>query len=103
MGERYMKRTFLCLLAILSLLLLTGCGNMDVFDTNYTMNYIVIREGNESTLHRVESWGDSESDSVTVRTACCGNYIWTSVNNATLYESEPAATAYTHTCESLAK
>ena len=98
-----MKKLLCALLALLTLLALTGCGNMDIFDTNYTMNYIVIREGNESTLHRVESWSDSESDSVTVRTACCGNYIWTSVNNATLYESEPSATAYTHACEHLAK
>jgi iron only hydrogenase large subunit-like protein len=98
-----MKKIVCVLLALLTLLALTGCGNMDIFDTNYTMNFIVIREGNESTLHRVESWSDSESDSVTVRTACCGNYIWTSVNNATLYESEPSATAYTHACEHLAK
>lgn len=98
-----MKKIVCVLLALLTLLVLTGCGNMDIFDTNYTMNFIVIREGNESTLHRVESWSDSESDSVTVRTACCGNYIWTSVNNATLYESEPSATAYTHACEHLTK
>lgn len=98
-----MKKIVCVLLALLTLLALTGCGNMDIFDTNYTMNFIVIRVGNESTLHRVESWSDSESDSVTVRTACCGNYIWTSVNNATLYESEPSATAYTHACEHLAK
>ena len=98
-----MKKIFCILLAAVALMALTGCGNMDVFDTNYTMNYIVIREGNECTLHQVESWSDSESDSVTVRTACCGNYIWTSVNNATLYENEPAATAYTHVCEKLVK
>lgn len=93
-----MKRILICLLAAVLVLLFVSCGNQDVFDTNYTMEYIVIHEGDNYVLHSVKSWSDSESDSVTVTTACCGNYIWTSVNNATLYRGRPADTAFTHVC-----
>lgn len=93
-----MKRILLSLLALMLALLCMSCGNQDVFDTNYTMEYIVIYEGGAYVLHTVKSWSDSESDSVTVTTACCDNYIWTSTNNATLYKSKPADTAYTHAC-----
>lgn len=78
------------ILLIVSALAFTGCGNMDVFDTNYTLNYIIVDEGGLlPILHEVQSWSDSESDSAMVRTKCCGNYIWTSSNNSTLYEKIP--------------
>lgn len=78
------------ILLIISVFTFTGCGNMDVFDTNYTLNYIIIDEGGLlPILHEVQSWRDSESDSAMVRTKCCKNYIWTSSNNATLYENIP--------------
>lgn len=78
------------ILLLTSLLMFVGCGNMDVFDTNYTLNYIIVDEGGLlPTLHEVQSWSDSESDSDMVRTKCCKNYIWTSSNNSTLYENIP--------------
>lgn len=77
-------------LLLTSLLMFVGCGNMDVFDTNYTLNYIIVDEGGLfPTLHEVQSWSDSGSDSAMVRTKCCKNYIWTSSNSATLYENIP--------------
>lgn len=79
------------ILLIVSALAFTGCGNMDVFDTNFTIRYIVIKESNGlPIMHEVRSWSDSESDAAMVRTDCCNNYIWTSSNNATLYESMPS-------------
>ena len=93
-----MKRVILMLLILAALLTFVSCGNQDCLDTNYTMEYIVIQEGECYILHTVESWSDSESDSVTVTTSCCGNYIWTSVNNATLYRSKPAREAYHLVC-----
>lgn len=84
--------------AIVSIFLLTviltlsGCGNMDILDTNYTLNYIVVEEGGGlPMLHSIRSWSDSESDAVMVRAECCNNYIWTSSNRAVLYESLPVA------------
>lgn len=77
-------------LLLTSLFMFVGCGNMDVFDTNYTLNYIIVDEGGLlPIMHEVQSWSDSGSDSATVRTKCCKNYIWTSSNNATLYENIP--------------
>ena len=91
----YMKKKFL-LGIITTISILTsvfsfgGCGNMDVFDTNYTLNYIIINEGGLlPIMHKVQSWSDSDSDSAMVKTKCCNNYIWTSSNNATLYEKLP--------------
>lgn len=78
------------ILLIISVFAFIGCGNMDVFDTNYTLNYIIVDEcGLLPIMHEVQSWSDSESDSAMVRTKCCENYIWTSSNNATLYENIP--------------
>ena len=78
------------ILLIISTLAFAGCGNMDVFDTNFTLNYIIVDEGGLlPILHKVKSWSDSDSDSAMVRTDCCENYIWTSSNNATLYEKIP--------------
>ena len=78
------------ILLIVSALAFTGCGNMDLLDTNFNIRYIVIKESNGlPIMHEVRSWSDSESDAATVRTDCCNNYIWTSSNNATLYESMP--------------
>ena len=78
------------ILLIISVFAFIGCGNMDVFDTNYTLNYIIVDEGGLlPIMHEIQSWSDSESDSAMVRTKCCENYIWTSSNNATLYENIP--------------
>ena len=86
------------ILILVVLFTFISCGNLDMFDANYTMGYIVIQEGEHYVLHTVASWSDSESDSVTVTTACCNNYIWTSVNNATLYRDKPSGRAYHMEC-----
>ena len=90
----YLKKiiTYLVTFVLLfvSVFSLAACGNMDLLDTNFTIRYIVIKESNGSPImHEVRSWSDSESDAAMVRTDCCNNYIWTSSNNATLYESMP--------------
>ena len=77
-------------LLLTSLFMFVGCGNKDIFDMNYNLNYVLINEGGGlPVLHEVRSWSDADSDSATIRTDCCGNYIWTSSNNSTLYENIP--------------
>lgn len=85
-------------LTLASMAGLTACGNMDLWDTNYTLRYAVLEENGHDVLHTIESWSDSESDSAMFRTSCCGNYIWTSVNKAVLYESKPSSDAYDYEC-----
>lgn len=77
---------------------LTACGNMDMMDMHYTFHYVVIEENGEHVLHKVNKWADSESESVTISTQCCDNYIWTSSNRAVLYEKKPEAAAYDRAC-----
>ena len=86
-------------LVLASTIGLTACGNKNIWDMNYTLRYVVVEENGQSVLHTIESWTDSESESVTFRTSCCENYIWTSANNSVLYESKPAEYAYDIECQ----
>ena len=81
---------FVCsMLLVFVSLFCVGCGNMDFWDMNFILHYAVVKEGENYYIHKVESWSDSDSESVTIRCSCCGNYIWTSANSTVLYESEP--------------
>lgn len=86
------------ILLLFSTLTLISCGNMGVFDTNFTINYVVIEENGNKVLHTVSKWYDSESDSSAFKTSCCTNYIWTSANRAVAYTNEPAAYTYDFKC-----
>lgn len=77
---------------------MSGCGNMDVMDLHYTFHYVVTEENNQHVLHKVKSWSDSEGESVTISTECCGNYLWTSANKAVLYENKPDESSYDFEC-----
>lgn len=84
-----MKKIFVFLIMIVMLFSLSAC-NKAIVDWNLKFTYILIEEGEGlPVLHEIKSWNDSESDSATVTTKCCGNYIWTSANNATLYKEFP--------------
>ena len=85
-------------LAALMLPALTAC-NYDVLDMKYEFNYAVIEENGKSVLHEVKSWSDSESDSVTLSTKCCDNYIWTSANKAVMYKNKPSEDRYDTVCD----
>ena len=39
---------------------LTGCGNKDIWDTQYTFNELVIVNGNVATIVEVKQWKDYE-------------------------------------------
>ena len=77
---------------------LAGCGNYDLMDMHYELYYAVIEENGHQVLHQIEKWADSESESVTISTRCCGNYIWTSANRSVLYKSKPSEDAYDYEC-----
>ncbi len=82
----------------------SGCigANCMGCDANLHLGYIVIEENGHNVLHTVEKWSDdSSSDSVGVRTSCCGNYIWTTANVSNLYEKKPADYAYDMVCPDL--
>ena len=96
-----MKKTFTKISAVIILAAsavgLAGC-NKFVFDTNFKLNYAVIEENGQSVLHEIEQWSDSESDSVVFSCKKCGNYIWSSSNQTTVYRDKPKSYAYDTEC-----
>ena len=98
-----MKKKVIFILAIVLIAvqiatMFAACGNKawvtDSFRNEF--NYLVIKEADgKYHVHKIKKWSDSDSESFTVLTECCGNYIWGSVNNAYLYKEFPE---YLHEC-----
>lgn len=56
-----MKKLLLVLALLLALVLLSGCGNKDVFDTVYSFDYAFIKLPNGEVVEgKVQSWRDYE-------------------------------------------
>lgn len=82
----------------LCLTTLTGCGNYDFVDMKFEFRYAVVRENDEHVLHQVQSWKGSESDSLTITTSCCENYIWSTANTTVMYKNKPSEESYAREC-----
>lgn len=63
-----MKKILAFALVIILLMVMTGCGNYDAFDTTYTFDRAVIFMPNGETIEgRVKNWRDYEnSDQIQV-------------------------------------
>lgn len=99
--KKLIKSTIAAGLCATAGLTLASCGNKNWADMNFTLNYAVVEENGQNVLHKVKRWTDSESDSVCVETECCGNYVWTSVINASLYKNMPDRHTYDIECPHL--
>lgn len=55
-----MKKIFLVIVIILTLLIPTGCGNKQIFDFNYEFNKAYIKIGEEWVDLEIKSWKDYE-------------------------------------------
>lgn len=64
--------------------LLSGCGNLDMFDTNYTFNY-AITKWPDGTMKKLEikQWCDYEGEQIQVITTDGSIYLL-SMNNTVL-------------------
>ena len=64
--------------------LLTGCGNQDIIDTNYTFNKAIITITPDETIEvKVKKWSDYEGEQVQI-IAEDGTIYLTSTLNCTL-------------------
>jgi hypothetical protein len=64
---------------------ITGCScNQRIWDTNYTYNRCLVREGDVWVEYVVDSWNDYEDGTVTVWTTD-GQMIFTHTTNIILY------------------
>lgn len=61
-----MKKILFVLLAIM-MLVLTGCGNQQIFDMTYTFNYAIIELPNGEVVEgKVQTWNDYEGEQLQV-------------------------------------
>ena len=82
-------RRIILLLALLSMLVLSSCGNMDMIDTHYTYDEAMIKlpDGTAITV-TVEEWTDySDSDMVQITTPD-GTVYFTHSSNVVLIGSK---------------
>lgn len=56
------------MLLIVSLLLLTGCGNKDIWDTNYTFDYAECYLNNEYQKYEIDKWSDYDGEQIQIKT-----------------------------------
>ena len=70
--------------------LLTGCGNQDMWDTNYTYNKAIINLSPTETIEvDVKQWGDYDGEQIQI-IAKDGTVYLTSSFNCTLINDEKA-------------
>lgn len=87
-----MKRRIVALIISLGMgvVMLTGCGNVDVIDTVYTYNKAIINLGNGEVIEAdVKSWRDYEDGEQLQITATDGTvYLVSSFNCALIKEGK---------------
>ena len=57
-----MKKIIITITIIMALFMLSGCGNMDMFDTNYTFDYAIVEfPGEDVRKIEISQWKDYEN------------------------------------------
>ena len=62
------KAVAMALAGTLTTATLIGCGNMDMWDTQYTFNKAVIINGNIATIVEISKWTDYDGEQLQVTT-----------------------------------
>ena len=79
------KRLLVAVLAVTTVLGLTGCGNKDMFDTNYTFDRAIIALPNGEVVEvEIDKWTDYEDGDQLQIIAKDGTVYLTSTLNCTL-------------------
>lgn len=61
-----MKKIVLSLLVVILLLVVTGCGNMDMWDTNYTYDRAICDIGGEYQEIEIRQWRDYDGEQLQI-------------------------------------
>lgn len=56
------------MLLIIPLLILTGCGNKDIWDTNYTFDYAECYLNGEYQKYEIKKWRDYDGEQIQIKT-----------------------------------
>ena len=78
-----MKKIVLSLLVVMLLLTVTGCGNKDMWDTNYTFDRAICNIGGEYEEIKIRQWSDYDGEQIQI-IATDGKIYLVSTNNCTL-------------------
>ena len=62
------KLAAFAVIATLSTVTLTGCGNMDLLDTQYTFNKAVILHKDNAVIVEIEKWVDYDGEQIQITT-----------------------------------
>ena len=78
------KKIILSLTIIVAALFcLTGCGNKDMWDTNYTFDRAICKIGGEYEEIKIRQWSDYDGEQIQI-IATDGKIYLVSTNNCTL-------------------
>lgn len=83
MKNKIIKISILIAIIIGSLLVFSGCGNQDMWDTNYTFNKCITYVGNERFEIEIEQWRDYDGEQIQIR-GKDGKIYLVSANNSIL-------------------
>lgn len=80
-----MKNKFIkiILLIVVGLLVLTGCGNKDMLDTNYKFDRCITYIGDEKIEIEIKQWRDYEGEQIQIK-GKDGKIYLVSTNNSIL-------------------
>lgn len=71
---------------ILGLLVLSGCGNRDMFDTNYTYTKAITYIGNERIEIQIKQWCDYDGEQIQIIGQDGKTYLVSSFNTILIKE-----------------
>lgn len=78
------KKLSIILLSIITMVSISGCGNKDILDMNYTFNKAIISLQNGEVIEvDVKSWKDYEGEQLQIESTD-GTFYLTSSYNCTL-------------------
>ena len=81
-----LKIVILLGMLVLGSVLLTGCGNMDMFDTNYTYTKAITYIGNEKLEIQIKQWCDYEGEQIQIIGEDGKTYLLSSFNTILIRE-----------------
>lgn len=83
MKNKIIKISILVIIIMLGLVVLTGCGNRDMWDTNYTYTKAITYIGDERIELEIKQWRDYDGEQIQI-IAKDGKTYLVSTNNTIL-------------------
>ena len=76
-----MKRIIVLLMVVLTVVVMSACGNKDLWDTEYTFNKAIVKfpDGTSKTLE-IKCWSDYDGEQIQITTKDGTLYVFNSVN-----------------------